>query len=632
MAINSVSSMLNNKLRMTGMVSGLDTDALVKSMIAADKAKLDKAGQRRQLSEWRRDAYRDITSLLKTFKDDNFDVLKPLANMRSESTLAAFTTSYTKLTAENVSVISGPDATIGEHTINVTQLATQAQITSGSLTKDLVASATPLFTDQRSKTISITVDGTTKSLNLADYTLMTAAQIMQNIQDSADLAFGKDKVVMSLGAGNMLKFDTTPGSTISIAAETDAFSGLGFAATDLKSNRISTSTSLNIIANYFKTPLIIVDVNANITFSINGKTIDVGKSYAQATIADIIAAVNNSDAGVEMKYSSLTDKISLKNKAYGASNDLTLMLTSDLLKSLGIVEGTSVKTAAIDAAFDLDGVTGMKRDSNTFKIEGNTYTLKNTGEVKLSITKNTGEMVSRIKNFVTKYNELIDKLNGKYSDKYNKGYQPLTDDDKAAMDSATITKWESTAKVGLLNRDSILSSITSAMRSALSEKVAGLNISLSEIGISGSSYQDKGKLTIDETKLTTALNNRYAEVVSLFTKESPTDYASALTDSVKRTTRYSENGLSQRLYDILQNNIRTTNGKGTLLVKAGAAGDITEYVNLIDNEMDAQDKIISNLATKINEKSDKLYARFAVLETAMNKMNSQSSWLTQQSK
>lgn len=637
MAINSISSMLNTKLRMSGLASGLDTDSLVKSMLAADKAKLDKAGQKKQLSEWKRDAFREITSLLKTFKDDNFDVLKPTANMRSASTLAAFTTSYSKLTADNVSVISGTDAIIGDHTINVTQLATQAQIYSGSLTEELVSSipiADPMAPiDLTGKSIALTVDGVTKSIALENYGSLNA--LMQGIQDGANTAFGNGKVVMSLDGGNKLKFETTPGSNVSISAEDSVFTSMGFALTDSKSNKIPMTSSLQSIAGFFKVKPEITDANANISFVINGKTIDVGKSYAQATLTDVISAVNKSDAGVEMKYSLLTDSITLKNKAFGASNDLKVEDNGEkLLASMGLVVGTvggtAVKTEALDSKFDLDGVVGMSRDSNSFTIEGNTYTLKQKGEVNLTISKNTSEMVSRIKNFVTKYNELIDKINEKYGEKYNKDYQPLTEDERSAMDAATITKWEATAKKGLLSRDSNLYQITSAMRSAIFEKVAGADISLSEMGITSTSYQDKGKLTIDETKLTTALNNNYTEVVALFTKESSTTYVSSINDGAKKATRFSENGLGQRLFDILQDNIRTTNGKGTLLIKAGTPGDITEYVNLIDDEMDAQDKIISALATKFNDKSDKLYARFAALEKAMSRMNAQSSWLSQQ--
>ena len=637
MSVSSISSMLNSKLRFTGMASGLDTDSLIKSMLAGERAKLERAGQKRQINEWKRDAFRDITASLKTFKDDNFDVLKPSSNMRSASALAAFTTAYSQLTADTVSVVSGADASIGPHTINVTQIATQAQIATGSLSEGIAGSIslTSFPLDMAGKSITMTVDGTAKSIDLGTSgTYANLAALQADIQAGANTAFGTGRVTVSLTGTNtnQLKFSTAAGSTLSLSADLDVFTSLGFAADDSKSNRISTGSSLQSIAKFFKTELAIADVNANVSFTINGKTIVVGKTYAQATMSDIISAVNRSNAGVEMKYSSLTDSITLKNKEYGAMHDITLTDNgAKLLESLGLIGAGAMKTLAKDATFDLDGIVGMTRSSNAFTIEGNSYTLKQIGEVKLTITKNTDEMVSKIKNFVTKYNELIDKINGKFGEKYEKAYQPLTDIEKESMDSDTISKWETKAKVGLLSRDSSLSAITLAMRSALSEKVDGVGLSLSEIGISSSSYLDKGKLLIDETKLKEALNNNYSEVVSLFTKESTTTYTTTLTDGTKRATRNSENGLSQRLYDILQDNIRTTGGKGILLQKAGMPGDITEYTNILDKEMDVQELLMISLQTKITAKEDRLYARFAALEKAMNKMNSQSSWLTQQS-
>lgn len=632
MAINSISSMLNSKVRMSGLASGLDTDALIKSMLASDRGKLDKAGQKKQVNQWKRDAYREITTLLKTFKDDNFDVLKPNANMRSQNALAAFVTNYNQLTADTVSVTSNTEATLGEHTIKVNQLATQARISTGILTEDISASiGVPPVLDMTGKSISIILDGVTKSIPLGSYASLN--DLKAGIQAGIEAAFGVGRVTTSFtGVGNdQIKFATNAGTIMSISADPDVLTSLGFTSGDAKTNRIPTSSNIQSIAGFFKTPLTMADPNQMISFQINGKVINVGKSYAQATITDIIAEVNKSDAGVELKYSSLTDSITLKNKAYGAADDLTLVDNSDgLLASLGLVGGSAGKTNAKDAIFDLDGVVGMVRNSNAFTIEGNSYVLKQLGEVKVNITKNTDEMISRIKNFVTKYNELIDKINGKYGEKYDKAYQPLTEAEKENMDADTIKKWEEKAKVGLLSKVSNLSSITSDMRTAMFEKIDGIGITLRDIGISTSTYLDKGKLKIDETKLKEALVNNYSEVVSLFTKESTTTYTEALGNMTDKTKRHTENGLSQRLYDILQNNIRTTNGKGLLLLKAGMVGDVTEYVNLIDDEMENQDKMISSMADKITEKENRLYTKFAYLETMMSKMNAQSSWLTQQ--
>jgi len=41
----------------------------------------------------------------------------------------------------------------------------------------------------------------------------------------------------------------------------------------------------------------IADPDANVVFTINGQTIDVGKTYANATLSDVMNAINSSSAG-----------------------------------------------------------------------------------------------------------------------------------------------------------------------------------------------------------------------------------------------------------------------------------------------------------------------------------------------
>ena len=627
MATSSIASVINSKTRVTGMASGLDTDAIIKSILAADRAKADKLAQKKQLVEWKRDSYREISTALKSFNDEYFNSAKATTNMKNSSSFSAYTTGYTKLTADTVGVTSGDGASTGKHSINVTQLATQAQIVTGKLTEDVagsVALTSPI--NLSGKTLSLTVDGTTKTINLADYA--DANSLKQGLQTSINSAFGAGKVTLSLSSGTtgQLKFATSEGSTMSMSADDSVYAGIGFTANDSKTNRISLSSSLSTVAKFFKTELNVADPNAKVSFNINGKTIDVGYKYSEATIQDVISAVNKSDAGVEMKYSSLTDTFTLKNKEFGATNALSVTDNGGVLASLGITSGTA--TAAKDAVFDLDGITGMARNSNAFTIEGNSYTLKQLGNVEFNVDKDVSGMITKIKGFVTKYNEVLDKINTKYGESYNKTYQPLTDSQKESLEAATIDKWEAKAKVGLLSKDSSLSSITSSMRGALLESVGGVGLTLSDIGISSSSYTDEGKLTVNETKLKEALENNYSDVMTMFTKESSVRYSETLTNDTKRATRRSENGIANRLSDILQDNIRTTYGKGSLLTKAGMVGDGSEYTNDMTKDMTAKATLISTMLDKIDSKEAKLYSKYATLEKAMNKMQSQSSWLS----
>ncbi len=51
------------------MASGIDTDAVVKSMVSNYQAKIDKANQAKQTLQWQQEGYRDIIKGVKGLQD-----------------------------------------------------------------------------------------------------------------------------------------------------------------------------------------------------------------------------------------------------------------------------------------------------------------------------------------------------------------------------------------------------------------------------------------------------------------------------------------------------------------------------------------------------------------------------------
>ena len=101
-----------------------------------------------------------------------------------------------------------------------------------------------------------------------------------------------------------------------------------------------------------------------------------------------------------------------------------------------------------------------------------------------------------------------------------------------------------------------------------------------------------------------------------------------------RDARWKEEGIFQRVNDILLDYTRTTrnsNGKkGLLIEKAGIKGDFSEVNNTLSKDMLDRDKRIGEMEKKLFDRENGYYRKFAALEKAMNKMNSQSAWLMQQ--
>lgn len=522
---SGISSMLNTKLRLSGMASGLDTESMIQQLMKVERMRVDKVKQDRQRLEWKQDDYREITNLLRGFQDEFLDVLKP-TNIRYASSFQKYNTSYS--TPGVVTAVGGAGVSSLTHNITVSQLATAATGTSHE---------------------EVILDPT-KSLNLTD-------------------------TMSSLAASGVIP-------------------------------------------------------SSDFTLKINGKDIAITGSD---TVSSLMSKVNTSQANVTLTYSTFLDKFTITSKQTGAGtitfDDTT---TVDFFNSIKIA--TTDIVAGQDASFTLDGKASTN-SNNTFSIDGVAYTLLKGGNASttVTLTQDTDAIFNTIKNFVDKYNTLLDKINGKLGEKFYRDYPPLTDDQKSSMKDSDITLWEEKAKSGSLRDDGLLSSMVSKVRKAISDPITGITGTLASIGIQTMDYSYKGKLQIDETKLRAAIQNSPNQVIDLFTKQSSTAYSPDLT-STDRSTRDSENGIANRLSDILQDNIRTTrdsnNRKGLLLEKAGIIGDITEFNNTMTDLINKKDDAISSLLDKLYAKEDYYYKKFSAMEDAINKMNNQSSWISQQ--
>lgn len=541
--VNNISNMLNSKLRFTGMASGLDTDSIVQQMMRIERMKVDKVKQERQILEWKRDDYRSVSNMLRSFKDEFFDILKPASYMRSANTYYSYTA---KSSNEDVVTASGnSQISMMEHSIEVTRLAKAAKIDGA---ENIVL-------------------GDNESLSLYD----TLEQVREKL--------GGDESGITFTEGGKL------------------------------------------------------------TFTINDKTIEIDKTK---NLNDLLSTINNSEANVKLSYSSFLDKFIMDSKATGVEAKIEIKDRSGFFQKIGFTGGLVEEDYVVnangeDAAFKLDGKSSTNA-SNIFTIDGVTYTLKAEGQSNITLKQNTDAIFDKIKNFVDKYNELIDKISTKVNESRPQSggrsgsyYLPLTDEQREAMKEDDIKKWEENAKKGLVKNDGMLNNILFNMRKAMGDKTdAGI---LASIGISTGDWREGARLKIDEEKLKKAINDNPDRVMNIFAKQSEISYdPDASIDDRKK--RYNESGVVERLFDILQDNIRTTRNKdgqkGILLEKAGIIGDLTEFKSTLVEEINKKDSLIEDMMEKLYVKEERLYLKFASLETAMSRMSAQSSWLSQQ--
>ncbi|MED1775289.1 flagellar hook-associated protein 2 [Bacillus velezensis] len=363
---------------------------------------------------------------------------------------------------------------------------------------------------------------------------------------------------------------------------------------------------------------------------------------ATDTIDDVISKLNSSGLGVtalKEKISNGTDYVDTiaftSNKTgegftLAAGDDATKSFLKDQL-GFAVDDATNELTANAEgknAKFTFNGLE-MTKTSNNFTINGIKYTLNSVTDsnktVTINSTTDTDGIFDNIKDFVDKYNTLIKSANEKVTESKYRDYKPLTDEQREAMTDKQIEQWEAKAKSGLLRSDSTLQNGLAEMRLDLYSTVTidGKKYQLADFGIETSSFNDQGKfgkLVIkDEAKLKQKITENPSLVAKLFNADS----TSTITDSStgKTIKNPEEQGIARRLKDTL-NKMQTQISK-----QAGTESSVSSSF-AIGKSLNEIETNISNMKTKLDDIESRYYKKFSALDTALEKLNSQSSYLT----
>lgn len=112
-------------MRMTGMMSGLDTESIIQELVAARQKKVDVKKKEQTKLNWKQEAWKELNSKLKSLQTKYF------SKMRFSD---AYTKKTTKVSNSNaVSVITGENAVNGVQTLKVKELAKTGYLTGGKI-------------------------------------------------------------------------------------------------------------------------------------------------------------------------------------------------------------------------------------------------------------------------------------------------------------------------------------------------------------------------------------------------------------------------------------------------------------------------------------------------------------------
>ncbi|MBR6770457.1 MAG: flagellar filament capping protein FliD [Lachnospiraceae bacterium] len=474
-------------IRITGMNSGLDTEAIITELSKAQKTKVDKVKKEQTAYEWKRDAWKDLNS--KIYKLFNTTV----NNLRMESNFAKKTTDVSDSSVAEV--VTGGNAMYTAQDLEVERLATSGYLTGGEL-----------------------ADTTKKTTKLSELGITVG-----------------EKITVKSGS---------------------------------KQTEIEITDSM--------------------------------------TIESFVNALKG--AGLEANYDANYRRIHIAAKDSGSANDFELSSTGNALDTLKISDATAAnRIKGENARLTLNNV-AYESDSNTFEINGLTITAKAAGTATMTTRQDTDGIYDMIKNFFKEYNGLINEMDKLYNAESTKGYEPLTDEEKAELSDDEVKKWETKIKDSILRRDSNLSSISTAMKNIMLQgaTVNGKQMYLSDFGIETLGYfsaekneknayhidgdADDAAVSAKEDKLKAAIASDPDSVISFFSQ------------------------LGQNLYTEMNNQSRSIDGVRSF-------GSFYDDKRMLEEYNSFASKIKKQEA-KLTAFQDRWYNKFTAMETALARLQS----------
>lgn len=322
------------------------------------------------------------------------------------------------------------------------------------------------------------------------------------------------------------------------------------------------------------------------------------KSQAQ-TMMDLYDIYKN--------YSSISSPTDEETKAY-----------NNAVSALGITTGSKAATRITgqDSQIELNGAI-FTSNTNNYNINGLTIEVNALTEpdevISLTTSTDVDGLYDKIKEFISTYNSLINEMDTLYNASSSKGYEPLTDDEKAAMTDDEIEKWETKIKDSLLRRDSTLESVSTVLKNAFMKtyEVNGQKYSLASFGIKTGGYfttsdNSKSALHIDgdeDDELTSGNTDKLRAAIA----SDPDTFIDFFTQ------------LTKGVYNELDKKMKSTTLSSAYTVYNDKSMQ-TEYREYTTK--------ISDWEERIANYEQKYRKQFTAMETALSKLNSQSSYIT----
>lgn len=570
-------------MRVSGINSGLDTDAIVQELVSAYSKKTEKYTKEQTKLGWKQEAWKGLNTKV-------YSLYNSVGKMRYSSAYSMKKTTVSDTT--KATVTASGDAVNGTQKLHVLSTAQSGYLTGGKLafrkevTKDGVTTLEK--TELKDK------DGNPEKLTST--TKLSALGYADGKDTTLDIHTTNEK-----GEAVTQKITLGKDSTIQDVVSALRENGLN-ASFDENNGRLFVSSKDTGKAADFT-------ISASTTKKIP-KTDDDGN------------LVKDKDGNVVM------EEIKMSDDESASSKKLLGLLGLDTVNNT--YENQAVKIDGRNAVISLNGVK-YTNTTNDFAINGlnvsvtgvtdnvtdpenvDLSTLDDSTAITITTTTDSQGIYDKVKDFLTEYNNIINEITKLYNADSAGSYEPLTDDEKDKMSDTEIEKWETKIKDSLLRRDTSLGTIMNSMMTAMSSPITidGKDYSLSSFGIQTLGYLNAAKneqnayhIDGDEDDENTSGNKD--KLMDAITKNPDT-----VIDFMKQ--------LSTNLYKAMDQQMQSSSLRSRYKIYNDKELD-KEYSNLT--------KTIKQWESKVSDKEDYYYKKFSNMETAMSKLQSQTSSLS----
>ena len=562
-------------LGISGLASGFDWRTFVDQIVEVERAPQQRLLQEQSLIEQRKNAYSAINTQLAVLQN-RLTALKNPSLFESRST---------QVSDENAASITASAGTpLGKFSFSFAQLAAAAKFSGATNI------GSPLSATNDVSAVVLSSAGFATAVVPGRFTInghqitVTATDSLQDVFTAIEMATAGTVTGAYDSASDSISLSSSSGEIV-LGSATDTSNFLK--AAKLFNNGTATVTSSGSLGGV-KRAATLADGNFATAiddggageglFRING--IEITFNSTTDSLNNVIARINDSDAGVTASYDQVNDRFVLTNKETGDVGIHVEDVTGNFAAATGLTSGALERGKNL--LYSINGGGTLVSQTNVITeessgIAGLNITALSESSVTVTVNSDTEAVKSAIKSFIEEYNKT----------------QSILETNTA---SSTDAKGKVTA--GTLSGESDASELASRLRSMAYGVISALAVDMNQLADLGikTNGTDNNLEIEDETLLDAALANNLGGLKALFTDET--------------------SGLAVRLDAFVE---KTIGEDGTLADKDAS---LTQQIAGIDTQIIDLERIVESNRLRLIDS-------FVAMETAQAQISQQLQFLTQ---